>query len=144
MSVSARQRDLFVATLSSAAVVVGVVWLVTRPLAWFSVLWVAVAATVVGTSLRRGLAPTTGDRRPTRPRPARRAPRVMAVVSALFAAVLLAVFLPRFARDGQPPALLALWALFAVAIAGFNLWTAFRGPAQAHDERVTPAAPPPR
>ncbi|ATO13591.1 hypothetical protein CO540_06880 [Micromonospora sp. WMMA2032] len=144
MSGSARQRDLFIATLGAVLAGYGVLRLVTEPFSWFPVLWLAAAVTMVGTTLRRALAARTAERRPPVPRPARRAGRAMAVASALFGVVLLAVALPRFARDGHSPALLALWATFAVAIVGFNLWTAFRRPRESDNQQVTPAARPPR
>ncbi|WP_146179867.1 hypothetical protein [Micromonospora sp. RP3T] len=101
------------------------------------------------TTVRRacGGRPAAADERPAPGRPGRRARRVMAVASAVFGAVLLGVALPRFARDGRPVAFLVPWAVAVVAIVGFNLWTAFRGPARGargDAGQVTPPAPPPR
>lgn len=140
-----RERDLFVAVVGGIAAVFGTGWLLGQPFSWFSVVWVVVAATLVARALRRGLGRcATSEERPSRwlgNRPA----RVMAVASAVFGAVLLAVFLPLFYRDGRSVPYLVLWAVLVAVTVGFNLRTAFRRRERDDDPgSVTRAARPPR
>jgi hypothetical protein len=88
----------------------------------FAVLWLAVAAFIVLGFVRRFArpAPDDGGMRPSRP---------MAVVSAVFAVGMAVFGVLKFGAGN--PAFLAFWLAALAAIAGAQLWAAFRPPAAA-------------
>lgn len=85
----------------------------------FAVVWLAVAASIVIVLVRRSRStPDTGGLRPSRP---------MAVVSAVVAVGMAVFGVVKF--GGTDPVFLVCWLLALAAIAGGQLWAAFRAPA---------------